>query len=111
MAAAIQLHDYVEAISNDHLAWSDALLLGCLRSGRCRTAAAATATGRCDRGRGSAVLRSRTLVRGKSASPRLGRRPLAHPSSRSRLGARDLSTQVARGMRECAMQPRPQRFA
>ena len=77
MAGAIQLrHDYVEAISIGHLARGDAFH-EFLRSGRSRTAVALGATGSCNRGRGSAVLRTRTLVRGEWLSPGVGRRPLA----------------------------------
>ena len=99
MAAAIQLcHDYVEAISNGRLAGGDAFPQW-LRSGRSGAAAAPAATGCCDRGRGSTVLRSRTVVRCAWPSLLLGRRPLAHVSSRARVGARNLSAQVARGAR------------
>jgi len=90
MAGANQLHhDYLEAISKGRLAGGGAFH-ECLRSGRNGTAFAPTATGRGGRGRGSALLRSRTLVHGEWLSPRVGRRPLAQASSPAPVGSRNL---------------------
>src|SRR5712672_397687 len=96
MAAAIQLHEYVEAISKDHFAGRGAFHKW-LRRRRSRTTTAPAATGSCDRSRGSAVLPSRPLVVCEWISPLLGRRPLAYASPRARLGARNLSAPVAGG--------------